>query len=259
MNPRHPAGTFCWFELGTTDQTSAKLFYGALFGWGSDDTPMGDGASYTIFRMAGADVAAAFTLQDAMVKQGVTPNWLAYVAVDSADDALARATALGGTVLQAGFDVGDFGRMGTIQDPTGAVLAVWEARSHAGVGMTSGTGTAGWVELSSPDQERASNFYTELFGWQMTAGKDHTPAVAGEYFHILHGGRLIGGVVPASHRDPATPPHWLVYFSVPNCERYTAKAVALGARPLVDTMSIGADGWVSVLADPQGAVFAVHQ
>lgn len=259
MPQPHPPGTFCWFELGTTDQSSAKLFYGALFGWTAEDSPMGEGHVYTIFKLNGRDVGAAYTLMPNLIKQGVGPHWLPYVAVESVDQSLQRAASLGGTVLQAGFDVGDFGRMGTLQDPTGAVLAVWEAKSHAGVGATSGAGAAVWVELSSPDQDAAMNFYTQLFGWTMTAGKSGLPPAPGDYAHILCGDRMIGGVVPSSHRDPATPPHWVTYFSVPDCERYTARAVSLGARPLVDTMSIGDDGWISNLADPQGAVFAIHQ
>jgi len=31
---KHPAGTFCWIELHTTDQAAAKTFYGSLFGLG---------------------------------------------------------------------------------------------------------------------------------------------------------------------------------------------------------------------------------
>src|SRR5437016_13380290 len=30
---KHVPGDFCWIELATTDQTSAKKFYSELFGW----------------------------------------------------------------------------------------------------------------------------------------------------------------------------------------------------------------------------------
>ena len=30
----HPAGTFCWAELATSDTDGAKAFYTGLFGWG---------------------------------------------------------------------------------------------------------------------------------------------------------------------------------------------------------------------------------
>ena len=40
---KYPAGSFCWIELGTTDQNAAKAFYGSLFGWTVNDFPMGLG------------------------------------------------------------------------------------------------------------------------------------------------------------------------------------------------------------------------
>ena len=41
----HDAGSFCWIELGTTDQNAAKKFYGELFCWKADDSPMGPDTS----------------------------------------------------------------------------------------------------------------------------------------------------------------------------------------------------------------------
>ena len=31
--PTYKPGTFCWVELGTTDNAAAKNFYTQLFGW----------------------------------------------------------------------------------------------------------------------------------------------------------------------------------------------------------------------------------
>ena len=36
-------GTFSWADLTTTDQEDAKRFYSGLFGWETEDTPVGDG------------------------------------------------------------------------------------------------------------------------------------------------------------------------------------------------------------------------
>ena len=47
---KHPAGSFCWIELHTTDQTAAKSFYGSLFGWEAHDNPMGPNDFYTEFK-----------------------------------------------------------------------------------------------------------------------------------------------------------------------------------------------------------------
>src|SRR5580693_8599174 len=60
---KYPRGSFCWIELGTTDQSAAKTFYGALFGWTPNDMPMGPDDLYTIFRIEGRDAAAGYTLR----------------------------------------------------------------------------------------------------------------------------------------------------------------------------------------------------
>ena len=41
-------GTFCWAELATSDQDGAKAFYAELFGWESDDRPVGEGSVYSM-------------------------------------------------------------------------------------------------------------------------------------------------------------------------------------------------------------------
>ena len=50
----HPAGTFCWIELATTD-VADKQFYRSLFDGSIDDVPAGGGA-YTLARQNGRDL-----------------------------------------------------------------------------------------------------------------------------------------------------------------------------------------------------------
>jgi predicted enzyme related to lactoylglutathione lyase len=168
--------------------------------------------------------------------------------------------SLGGTVLMAPFDVEDFGRMAVLQDPTGATFAIWEAKKHAGTGFTGRVdNTICWADLSTPDQDRAASFYTELFGWRMVGGADMTPATPGDYYHIANGQALIGGIGPANQRDPSAPPHWLIYVAVADCRATETLASSLGAQVYASTFPVGADGWVAILSDPQGAAFGIHQ
>jgi predicted enzyme related to lactoylglutathione lyase len=256
----HPHGSFCWFELATSDQAGAKHFYQTLFGWEAEDSPMGPNEFYTIFRLGGRDVAAAYTLRAEQRAQGVPPHWMIYVAVDDADACAARVTELGGTVFAPPFEVADYGRMAVLQDPTGAWFSIWQARKHAGTGVTGRVDHSFcWADLSTPDQEQAAAFYGELFGWRMVAGKELTPAVPGDYFHIANGTELIGGIGPVGQRDPNTPPHWLIYAAVPDCRDAEGRAATLGAEIHASTFPIGEEGSVAILADPQGAIFGLHQ
>jgi predicted enzyme related to lactoylglutathione lyase len=251
---KHPAGSFCWIELGTTDQNAAKAFYGSVFGWTANDFPMGPDSSYSMFQIDGKDVAAAYTLGKDKQTQGVPPHWMLYVATESADKTAGNVESLGGKLLAAPFDVFDVGRMAVVQDPTGAVLAIWEPKRHKGTGIAEVDGTLCWADLSTPDPARATLFYSGLFGWKVEPGHDGSG-----YLHIRNGEQFIGGIPPISHRDPNIPPHWLPYFTTSNCDETAGKAGKLGATPLLQPMTMEGVGRMAVLKDPQGAVFAIFQ
>jgi predicted enzyme related to lactoylglutathione lyase len=253
---KYPRGSFCWIELGTTDQSAAKTFYGALFGWTPNDMPMGPDDLYTIFRIEGRDAAAGYTLRAEQRAQGTPPHWMIYVAVDNADDAARRAKELGGKVLAEPFDVYDVGRLAVLQDPTGAVFCAWQPKQPTANGITGVEGTLCWADLSTPDSARAGEFYSGLFGWKIEK-EDEDPAHA--YWHIKNGEEFIGGIPPATHRDPQMPAHWLAYFLVKDCYASADKAKELGAQFHVPPMVMENVGTMAVLADPQGATFAIFQ
>src|SRR5438105_2840990 len=169
---KHAPGSFCWVELGTTDQAAAKTFYSSLFGWTPNDFPMGPGDLYTIFRLDGRDAAAGYTIRPEQRAQGVPPHWMLYIQVESADDAAARAEKLGGKVLAPAFDVMTVGRMAVLQDPTGAIFTAWQPKQHSGIGIAGVPGTLCWADLSTPDPARAREFYSALFGWKIAPGEN---------------------------------------------------------------------------------------
>ncbi len=250
---KHPAGAFCWIELATTDQTAAKAFYSALFGWSANDSPMGPGEVYTIFQLEGRDAAAGYTLRADQKAQGVPPHWMPYVAVESADQAADTAKQLGGTVLAPAFDVMEAGRMAVLQDPTAAPFCVWQAGKNTGIGIAGVHGTLCWADLSTSDPKRAGDFYSALFGWDIAPGEKDESG----YLHIKNGEQFIGGIPPGTHRKPGVPPHWLAYFWVDDVDASAAKAKELGAQLFAGPMTIENVGRMAVVADPQGAVFAI--
>jgi uncharacterized protein len=253
---KHPPGAFCWIELATTDQAGAKHFYASLFGWRADDMPIGPNDFYTMFRLDGADAGAAYTEREDERAMGIPPHWNLYVAAENADQTAGKAAQLGAKVLVPAFDVYDVGRMSVLQDPTGAVFSVWQPKKHRGVGLSGVPGTLCWADLSTPDPERAAKFYSELFGWKVTPGQG---SVGGGYLHIQNGDTFIGGIPPAAHRDPTTPPHWLIYFNVSDVDASAAKALELGAKFHLPPTTMEGVGRMAVMADPQGAVSAIFK
>jgi len=252
---RHPPGSFCWIELNTTDQSAAKNFYSSLFGWDPQDSPMGPNDFYTAFNLEGRAAAAGFTMRPEQRAQGVPAHWGIYIEVENADADAAKAKQLGGNVLAPAFDVMDFGRMAVIQDPTGAHFCVWQSKSHHGTQIAHVHGTLCWADLSTPDPKRAEDFYSGLLGWQFIRDEKDPSG----YLHIKNGEHFIGGVPPAAQRQPGTPPHWLAYFQVDDVDAAANKAKEMGAKLYLPAMSMEGVGRMAVIADPQGAVFAIFK
>ncbi len=251
---KHKPGAFSWIELSTSDQDAAKTFYTTLFGWTFRDSPMGPDDVYTMFSLNDHVVAAGYTIREDETAMGVPPHWNLYMSVESADETAKRAGDLGGKILAPPFDVYNYGRMAVIQDPTGAVFSIWEAKDHIGLSIRDEPGSFCWADLSTPDTQTASKFYSQLFEWSIESGQDPSG-----YLHIKNGEDFIGGIPPPQHRDPNAPPHWFIYMLVANCDASTAKAKELGARVYMGPMTAENVGRMTFLADPQGAGFALFE
>ncbi len=251
QNGRYAHGEFCWADLACGDLPAAKRFYSALFGWDAVETPAPGGGTYTLVKLDGADVGGM---------HGLPPGqshcaWAAYVAVDDCAASTAKAASLGGSVLLPPMDIADVGRMAVIADPEGAALCLWQADSpHPGFARLGPRhGTVVWNELAARSAEAAKAFYTGLFGWGVkeTVMPDHT------YFEWLSGDRPVAGMLPLVAISADVPPHWLVYFAVDDCDAVAARAGELGGKILRAPFDVPDVGRLAVLADGQGAAFAV--
>lgn len=112
-------GAFGWNELMTTDVEPARSFYGALFGWETEDYPMAEG-NYVVVKVGGESVGGLMALPPECA--GMPPCWNAYVTVTDVDATARQVEALGGKILRPPTDIPDVGRFCVLQDPQGAVL-----------------------------------------------------------------------------------------------------------------------------------------
>jgi len=116
------AGAMCWNELLTPDIEVAGRFYRAVFDWGSDLVDTSADSSYTIFK-AGTTMIAGMMARPQRLKD-VPPNWLTYFGVKDCDASAAKASELGGKVMQPPTDIPNIGRFAVCQDGQGAVFAI---------------------------------------------------------------------------------------------------------------------------------------
>ena len=249
----HEPGAFCWVELGTNDQKAAKAFYAELFDWTAHDNEMAPGSFYTIFQLHGNDAAAAYTL-DAEQQAGIPPHWAIYVCSNDAEATAKRCAELGGEIILPAFDVYDLGRMAVLKDPAGAFHNIWQPGQNTGIAIQNEPGSFCWGQLNSSNTATAETYYTALFGWEANTGSDGGMT----YTEWQQNGTPIGGMM-ALPDGAMAPSHWLAYFSVEDCNASAAKAKSLGAATYVPPTDIPDTGRFAVMADPQGAVFAIFQ
>lgn len=247
-------GSFCWVDLHTTDVEAAKAFYSELFGWKTRTDEMPGGGTYTMLSVGDKIIGGLGGQTEDMKKQGVLPMWTSYVAVASADDAVAKAVELGGTVIAPAFDVMEAGRMAVLLDPTGAVFSVWQSKQHHGAELWAETGAPCWNELATRDADKAKQFYAGLFGWQPNTKEG--PFAYTEWER--EGTYPAGGMLQMDgDKWDGIPPHWMVYFAVEDVDQSATRASSLGGTLKVPPTDIPDVGRFSVIQDPQGGVFSI--
>ena len=114
-----------------------------------------------------------------------------------------------------------------------------------------------WYELMTSDPDAAQSFYTDVVGWG-TAPFEGSP---NDYTMWTAGEKPIGGVMelPEPAREAGAPPHWIAYVATSDVDATVEKAKSLGGKVLHGPDEIPDVGRFAVLADPQGAAFAVYR
>ncbi|HEX9668134.1 MAG TPA: VOC family protein, partial [Thermoanaerobaculia bacterium] len=113
-----------------------------------------------------------------------------------------------------------------------------------------------WYELLTTDADAAEAFYPAILGW----GTEPFTGAGGDKPYIMwtaHGAPL-GGVM---QKPPGAegPPLWLGYVGVDDVDATVRRAAELGAQTHVAPRDIPNVGRFAVLADPQGAMFAIYK
>ncbi|MEM9953652.1 MAG: VOC family protein [Chloroflexota bacterium] len=248
----YPHGTFSWADCNSTNQVESTKFLKTLMGWEHEDMPMGDGEVYTMLKQDGETVAASSPMPKEMLDNSVPSHWQNYITVTDVDALVDKVTELGGTVVAPPFDVFDSGRMMAIQDPTGATVNLWQTGTHIGAGLVNTVGAMMWNELTTPDVQKATDFYGGLLGWQFQ--KDDNQ----DYWYILNNGRMNGGISPMVAEMGDLPPMWTVYYNVADIEASKAKVKELGGHIHMEGTAEGI-GSFALIADSTGATFYIMQ
>ena len=118
-------GAVNWIDLTVPDAERVRDFYQQVVGWKA--TPVGMGG-YDDYAMAspGSNRSTAGVCHARGVNEGLPPVWMIYITVEKLDASMSRCVELGGRVLRDPVNIGTNARYAVIQDPAGAVCALFE-------------------------------------------------------------------------------------------------------------------------------------
>jgi predicted enzyme related to lactoylglutathione lyase len=244
---------FAWYELLTTDVAAASDFYGKVVGWGAMDGSTPE-LAYTVLTAGEVPVGGLMELPEEGRRQGATPRWVGYVAVDDIDATASQIRRRGGAVLLPPTD-SNIGRVSVVADPQKATFALVEGLTYGPQqpGGLDELGHVGWHELLAQDRSRIFDFYGELFDWQKDSGETD----ATDFYQLFSSaGQTIGGMLT---KLPSVPqPCWLYYFNVDDIGTAAKRVNDSGGRILQGPIELTDGCWIARCADPQGALFALQ-
>lgn len=243
-------GNFCWFSLMSQDTGAANSFYQSLLGWEVQKHSIEGTGETTIYSAQGQTFGNPVSLAED--SSSIPSHWIPYIAVADVDESCTQVEALGGKVCIPAFDMPSIGRTAIVNDPAGTPFHLFTpADKNEDMNMTGEeVGQVCWLELMLEDPTLVIPFYKELLGWDVS---EPMPMNGGAYYSLDIGGNKIGGFMKRPDDAPEMPPMWMLYFAVPDIDKYNSEVDSLGGNLLMPKTEIPETGFFSCIADPSGA------
>lgn len=243
-------GVIVWRELHAESLENAEAFYSKLANWSGETRPNGEMGDYLMWSRGEKMQAGAMNKPN----PNAPPHWLDYIYTEDLEATLATIADEGGTVIMGATEIPEMGSFAIAADPTGAVFAPYQSSwVEAPNDGRPDDFTFCWTQVNSTDMRASADFFAKVFNWEvrdMPGDGDVVTLKAGEHDVMS---------VMQMPEDSESPSHFIDYLAVPDIAEYHDKAIALGAKVYVPPKEIPAMGSFSVLADPDGAIFALWE
>lgn len=124
-NSKTLIGSVIWNDLTVNNAEEISKFYNEVIGWKPEPVNMGNYNDYNMLRPED-DVTGAGICHARGVNANLPAQWLIYIAVEDIEKSVERCLELGGKVITPVKLMKGYGRHCVIQDPAGAVCALYE-------------------------------------------------------------------------------------------------------------------------------------
>lgn len=117
-------GQIAWVDLTVPDAENARSFYEEVVGWKTSGQPVDDYEDYNL-HLPETDETIAGICHQRGPNANLPAQWMIYISVEDLQASMDAVRRLGGKVLEMRqFD--ERTAMAYIQDPQGAVCALWQ-------------------------------------------------------------------------------------------------------------------------------------
>jgi predicted enzyme related to lactoylglutathione lyase len=116
-------------------------------------------------------------------------------------------------------------------------------------------GTPCWVDLMTPDLERAKAFYADVFGWEYL----DTGEAGGGYQLATVRGRQVAGMGRQQPGQEEQPSVWVTYLWSDDADAAGTRIAAAGGNVFLGPMDVPGAGRMALSLDSTGAAFGVWQ
>jgi len=122
-------GQIVWTDLTVTNAEEIRDFYSKVVGWTAAPVSMGDYDDYAMVP-PGSDTEVAGICHANGPNVDLPAQWLFYIAVSDLDKSMQECIKLGGKILTGPKNLGPRARYCVIEDPSGAVAALYAEKKE---------------------------------------------------------------------------------------------------------------------------------
>ena len=240
----HYPGKFVWNDLLTDNVSSAKDFYGQLFGWTFETTGI-----YSVIKYNGQSIGGIAHIKgDA--KNSSASRWLCTLSVADVDKAVALTVEEGGVVNEGPLDLVNRGKGALIRDPQGAQLMLLYSNDGDPEDEEPVFGAWLWHELWSNKADESLAFYQKLVGYDF----EGDPA---DYLILSKDEQWRAGIRFVDNSELEM--RWVPVVRVADTDEVAERAKQLGGKVLVAPRSTQDGGSVALLSDPMNALLIIQR
>ncbi len=245
-------GTPVWLDYGSNNISASREFYQELFDWQFEELGP-DVNDYNLVHCGEALVGGLMDVSGQQCPKGgpIPSEWGVFLAVNDLEARCAKAKAAGGQVVIEAMPVGDSGRWALVVDPTGAAVAMWQAKELDSYDFVGSPGTPVWFELMTKDYAAATEFYRDVFDFDIQPMFED-----GDMRYATNGPADVAtsGICAAPWLGEDDNSYWRIYFGVDGADAAAEKVTALGGK-VTDGPEDSPFGRIVTVRDPEGATF----